>query len=336
MSASIDDHRVTPSLSSDVALVRRYGGAVSHSTLDPVCQTFRIPEIDGFIGFHLHHGCAVAMGDPICSPTEQEILANAFIDYAASQGWTVIFAVASDALRPLMTKVGGAMVQVADLLIADAQQDPLQGPRGSHLRTSTRLPLREGVLIHEYDGNAAPDPVIEERVMAAMESWRTHRTGFQLHIGSHLVFRSREGCRWLLAEQGDKVCGILTMMRINTAGCGLLIDLVLSTPSAPPHTNELLIVSAFHQLKREFQKSVCLGVAPRAMPGEIIGFGPISTRLARFFYYLTMKLSPQHGKAAFWKKFGITRREPLYMMFLTPKVGLREFRALIKTFNGAM
>ena len=319
--------------SEDVAWVRRYGGPVSHSILDASFKTFRVSGIEGFIGFRLHHGCAVAMGDPICHPEYREDLARAFAAYCAEYSWPVIFAVASDAMRPFIEQSGGALVQVAELLIADPQQDPLNGPRGSHLRTCNRHSAREGVTVREYDGNGAPDPALEERVMRAMETWRSQRQGLQLHIGSHLVFRTKKGCRWFLAEQADRIVGVLTLLEINDELHTSLIDLVFSTPDAPLHTNELLIVTAFQRLKEGDSRRCWLGVAPGETAGELKGFGPMSTRLARFFYTLAIRLVPQKGKGAFWKKFGIVQKDPLYMMFLTPRVGLREFRALLSTFN---
>mgnify|MGYP006170802581 CR=1 FL=1 len=66
---------------------------------------------------------------------------------------------------------------------------------------------------------------------------------------------------------------------------------------------------------------------------EIAGLGRFSAWLARYFYGIANRLVPQTGKAIFWKKFGISTREPLYLIFMQPHVGLREFRALLKTFN---
>ena len=317
----------------DIDWVRTYGGPVSHSLLDESSQTFRIPGIQGFIGFRVHNKCAVLMGDPICSPDHIERFFDAFIHFSHQQGWSVIVAVASGDMRRIAEKRGAGILEIADLLIANPQHDPLEGAKGGHLRTSVRFPIRKGVTVREYDGNRIPDPKTEADVMEAIHRWRANRRGFQMHIGSHTVFQNKPGCRWFLAELEGQVVGVLYMMRIGRADCSHMIDLVLSVPSAPPHTNELLIVTAFNQLKDEGEKAVCLGPAPRAAIGEISGLGSASAWLARYFYGIANQLVPQNGKAIFWKKFGISEKEPLYLIFTHPSVGLREFRALLKAFN---
>lgn len=318
---------------ADIAWVRRYGGPVSHSLLDASCRIFRVEGIPGFIGYSLHHHCAVAMGDPLCSPEHFADITHAFIRFCDEQQWSVIFAVASSDMRNLAGSIGAGILEIADLLIANPQKDPLLGAKGGHLRTSVRFPLRKGVIVREYEGNRSPEPELETRIMAAIHNWRSNRRGFQMHIGSHQVFKNKAGCRWFLAELEGQIVGVLYMMEIGRVGCPFMIDLVLSIPQAPPHTNELLIVSAFRQLMDEGHTAVCLGPAPLAAIGEIAGLGRFSAWLARYFYGIANRLVPQTGKAIFWKKFGISTREPLYLIFMQPHVGLREFRALLKTFN---
>jgi hypothetical protein len=192
------------------------------------------------------------------------------------------------------------------------------------------------VTVREYLGNGPPDAELEAQALAALGKWRAGRKGFQMYLGSPRIFADRPGCRWFIAECGGNLVGVLYMMRVNCTGCWHLIDLVFSTPDAPRHTNELMVVTAFQALREEGEESVCLGVGPKALLGDIQGFGAISSGLARTFYRLANKMVPQHGKTVFWEKFGIAHREPLYLLFQQPRVGIREFRALLKTFNFSM
>ncbi|MGZ4958988.1 MAG: phosphatidylglycerol lysyltransferase domain-containing protein [Methylomonas sp.] len=323
-------------LSSDIDLVRRYGGPVSHAALNPSHRTFRSPGIDGMVGFLLAQGCAVALGDPMCAPEQRDELTAAFAKYCADNKWSVIYAVATSNLRSFVNESGGGMLEFADLLVANPQHDPEAGSKGRHLRWNLNRARRHDVKVHEYQGNRSPDAELEARAMEALGSWRAGRKGFQMYLGSPRLFADRPGCRWFIAECAGSVVGVLYMMQVNCAGCRYLIDLVFSTPDAPQHTNELMVVSAFKALREEGEVAVCLGVGPKALLGEVRGFGTLSSALARSFYKISNKMVPQHGKTVFWEKFGIVHREPLYLIFQHPRVGIREFHALLKTFNFSM
>jgi lysylphosphatidylglycerol synthetase-like protein (DUF2156 family) len=322
--------------SSDIDLVRRYGGPVSQAALNPSHRTFRTPGIDGLVGFLLAHRCAVVLGDPMCPPGQRDELTAAFVKYCSDNNWSVIYAVATGNMRSFVNESGGGMLEFADMLVANPQHDPEAGSKGRHLRWNLNRARRQGVKVREYHGNGSPDTELEVQVMEALGSWRAGRKGFQMYLGSPRLFADRPGCRWLIGKCAGSVVGVLYMMRVNCAGCRYLIDLVFSTPGAPRHTNELMVVSAFQALREEGEEAVCLGVGPKALLGEIQGFGTLSSALARSFYKISNMMVPQHGKTIFWEKFGIVHREPLYLIFQKPRVGIREFHALLKTFNFSM
>jgi hypothetical protein len=39
------------------------------------------------------------------------------------------------------------------------------------------------------------------------------------------------------------------------------------------------------------------------------------------------------GRSVFWKKFNVTHIEPIYLIFNSPSIGLREINALFWAFN---
>ncbi len=318
--------------SSDIDLVRRHGGPVSHAALNPAFRTFRFPGIDGLIAFQLHRRCAVVMGDPICPPEQRTELAAAFAKYCAHNKWSVFYAVASDEMQRFNGQAGGGALEVGDLLIADPQHDPEAGSKARSLRRNINRVRRENVKVWEYHGNSSPDPELEARAELALESWRANRTGFQMYVALR-IFADRPGCRWFIAEREGAIVGLLYMTTVNCGGCRYSIDLVFATPDAPRHTSELLVVTAFKALREEGEKAVCLGVGPKAELGEIHGFGPIASRVARGVYQLSNRMMPQHGKTVFWEKFGIVRREPVYLLFERPRVGVRELGGLLKAYN---
>jgi hypothetical protein len=49
--------------------------------------------------------------------------------------------------------------------------------------------------------------------------------------------------------------------------------------------------------------------------GRIEGCGGVTEFLARVLYRLSAKIMNLRGRTAFWEKYHVTRREPLYLLF---------------------
>ena len=92
-----------------------------------------------------------------------------------------------------------------------------------------------------------------------------------MYLGRPRLFEDRPGRRWFLAEQSGIVVGVLSMLCVSGIDAGCLINLVFSSPAAPPHTNELMVVAALRALREEGVKTVCLGIGPQATLGRIDG-----------------------------------------------------------------
>ncbi len=319
--------------SAAIELVRRHGGAVAHAALDPSCNTFRVPGIDGLIGFVLTRRCAVALGDPICMPERQGALADAFAAHCADNDWSIIYAAATASMQAYARERGYGTLEFADLLIADPRHDPEAGPKGRHLRQNLNHTRRLGVSAREYHGTTAPDARLEAEVEVACQHWRSARRGAQMYLAPPRLFADRSGRRWFIAECAGRIVGVLSMLQVSCiVGCNL-INFVFSTPSAPIHTNELLVVAALKALREEGARSVCLGVGPRPALGRIEGFGGIFEFLARHLYRVAARSMHLHGKTVFWEKYGVSHRQALYLLFQPPRLGLRELDALLRAFH---
>lgn len=319
-------------LSTAVDLIRKYGGVVSHAALDPSHRSFRTPNVDGLISFLLVSRHAVVQGDPICAPQNTAYLADAFADYCAGNGWSIIYVTASASLQAYAHERGYASMEFAALLIASPQDDPEEGPLAHHLRQHLNHARRAGVMVHEYRGE--PDANLEIKTKAICEAWLGGRHGLQMYLGRPRLFDDRVGRRWFLAEQAGKVIGFLSMLRVGCTECQDLINLVFCSPSAPLYTNELMIATALQALRKEGIRSVCLGVGPLDVLGRVEGCSTIVEWLSRKLYYLfSTKLMHQHDKTVFWEKFHVRQREPLYLLFQSPNIGLREIYALSKALN---
>lgn len=166
------------------------------------------------------------------------------------------------------------------------------------------------------------------------EAWLNDRYGPQMYLGRPRLFDDRAGRRWLIAERADKVVGFLSMQQVGCTGCRHLINLVFSAPDAPLYTNELMIVTALRALRKEGIDSVCLGIGPLEALGRIEGCSAGTEWLSRKLYRLfSTKLMHQHGKTVFWEKFRVTQRQPLYLLFQSPRIGLRALYALSRALH---
>jgi lysylphosphatidylglycerol synthetase-like protein (DUF2156 family) len=326
---------MTKPLSTVVDLVRQYGGVVSHAALDPSHSAFRAPGIDGLISYLPVCRCAVVQGDPVCAPEHKAQLADAFADYCADKGWSILYVTATAGMQAYAHERGYVSMEVADLLVADPQNDPEAGPEGRHLRQHLNHARRAEVKVSEYKGE--PDTQFEAETQAMCASWLRGRHGLQMYLGRPRLFDDRVGRRWFIAEQAGKVVGFLSMLRVGCTECPNLINIVFSSPAAPLYTNELMVATALQALREEGVRSICLGVGPLEKLGRIEGCGATAEWLSRKLYYLSStKLMHQYDKTVFWEKFRVAQREPLYLLFQSSPIGLREIYALLRGLHFSM
>jgi lysylphosphatidylglycerol synthetase-like protein (DUF2156 family) len=319
--------------STAVELVRRHGGPLSHAALDPSRSIFRIPGIDGLISFLLVRRCAVVMGDPICAPEDKAQLADAFAAYCAGKGWSVLYSTVSSAMQIYARERAYTTMEFASLLMADPQYDPETDHQGHHLRQHLNHARRTGVTVREYMGGTSPDAQLEALAELSCEQWLSGRHGPQMYLGHPRLFQDREGRRWFIAEQAGSVAGFLSMLSVSCIEGNNLINIVFSSPAAPLYTNELMVATALQALREEGARSVCLGVGPLERLGHIDGCGWAAEFISRSIYRLAAKVLRLHGRTEFWEKFRVTRREPLFLLFQSPRIGFREIYALLRAFH---
>jgi lysylphosphatidylglycerol synthetase-like protein (DUF2156 family) len=319
---------------TDLYWVRRHGGPIAHAALDPERCRFRVEGIAGMIAYTQMGRSAVMLGDPICAAEHQGRLAAAFADHARQQGWSILIAVASARLRGQVLPFGWAALEFANLLVLDPRPDPEHGADGRHLRQQLNHTRREGVTVSEYAGSG--DAALESQVQTLYDRWRTHRYGPQMYLGVARLFEHRVGRRWFIARRGNAILGCLSLLEAGGTGSPYLLNQVFSDPTSPPHTNELLIVTALAALRVEGCPSVCLGIGPRSALGRIDGCNPERTGLASWLYKVSgWLLHPDH-KTRFWAKFGARPQEPLYLLFQDPRLRLRDIYALLRAFHAGL
>ena len=154
-----------------------------------------------------------------------------------------------------------------------------------------------------------------------------------MHLGRPRLFEDRQGRRWFIAKHAGTVVGVLSMLRVSCIDTGNLINIVFSSPAAPPHTNELLVISALRALREERARRVSFGIGPLKALGGIDGCDRITELLSRGLYRLAARTMHLYGKTKFWEKYHVTHREPLYLLFQSPRIRFREINALLRAFH---
>lgn len=322
------------SAETDLKRVRRFGGPISHAALDPERRLFHAEGIDGLLAYGLVGRCAVVMGDPICAAGDKPKLADAFAGHAQENGWSLLYVVASGTMRDHVRTSGWATLEFADLLSIDPRPEPEQGPGGRHLRHHLNRTRRAGVTVREHA--RSDDGPFEMRVQSTSDRWKAQRTGPQMYLGAARLFDHSFGRRWFIALHGNEVLGCLSMLEAGGTGSPYLINLVFSSPTAPPHTNELMIVTALASLRTEGCSSVCMGIGPRPALGSVEGCSPLKTWLARWLYRASGRLLHPDQKTKFWEKFGAVPQEPLYLLFQDPSLHIRDVYALFRAFHASV
>ena len=309
--------------------VRQWGGSASISFLDSHYNFFTIPSIDGVIGYRVEYGCAIVMGDPVCSAENKIELAQAFSEHCKTKNRPIVYVTASEQfVKQAFTAISRSFIEVVDELVFDPQNDPKKGSKGRLLRGKVSQAIRFGITSHEY---SSVDEEIEKQLEEVSISWLKAREGPQIYLAPVDLFASRIGKRWIYAKYNNKVIGVVLLHQIE-ARQGWLLQLLLTTPDAPNGTSEFLVNSAIEILRKERCTYLTFGAALKDEIGMIEGLGKASCYLARMAYKGAKKIFPLDGRRKYWKKFS-PEPEPSYLLFENNRLTIKEIGAIMKSLN---
>jgi lysylphosphatidylglycerol synthetase-like protein (DUF2156 family) len=314
-----------------VELVRRWAGLATDALLDPKCQYFQIPEIEGFIGYRIECGCAVVFGDPVCAPDDTFQLAHAFHQFCQTQCRNIIYLTASESFaKASFGHICQAVIEWGEEIFLDPYCNPKerQGTHASLVRRKLRHAQQRGVSVKEY---IPFDAAIEHKLEQVGIDWLKSRKGPQIHISHIHLFDDRLGKRWFYAQKEDQIIGTVVLNQLK-ARQGWHMNHLMITPDAPNGTPELLVVSVLEILQNEDCSFVSVGAAPADALGTIDGLSAFSSWVARQAYHIAGKVFHLKGHKMFWGKFHPQTR-PSYLVFSQPRIGIRETLALMRAMN---
>jgi lysylphosphatidylglycerol synthetase-like protein (DUF2156 family) len=312
-----------------VTQVRQFGDLNTNAILEPTCQMFSIPTVDGFIGYRIEENCAIVFGDPLCEQSDQLKLAKAFKKYCDEHDLNTIYTIISEQFaNSAIHECGSVCVQFGHKVILDPNDSPMNksGEKASLVRRKVRHALKTGVVIEEYHSN---DLLIENAITEVGHEWLNSRHGPQIHIAHLNFFKNREGKRWFYAKLGKKIVGFLILNELQS-NKGWLLNNLISIPEAPGGTSELLIISCLEILKQEKCTRVIAGPLTSKQIDNVIGLGTISSMTMRMIFKIAKKVFYLDRQTVFWEKFQ-PKTENCYIMF--DKVNFKAFKGLFSALN---
>lgn len=311
--------------------VRRFGNSTSDAILEPNCKFFKIPDLEGIIGYQVASNCVVVFGDPLCDWSHTAEFVEAFHANCQKNDLKVVYLNASEKFAKwAIHKSCKALVEFGEELVMDPHCDPRARTGGNArvVRRKVNHALKEGIVVHEYTTN---DPLLEKAMLQVGEDWLNARKGPQVHISQLRLFENRPGKRWFYAMQGNRMVGIVLLNQLQ-AREGWLLNHLMHIPKAPNGTPELLLTSALDIVANEGCHFVTFGTVPAAKLGEIIGLSNFSGWFWQMSFRVIYRVFRLAGLKRFWEKFH-PESERAYLLFSEPSISMQEIRALIRALN---
>lgn len=310
-------------------LIRSWGNSASIALLDPNCQFFSVPDIEGVIGYRNVKHCAVTYGDPLCPPEHAHKLAHAFNRYCQTQGWSNIYIGASESFAHwAVENVSSSLLELGLEIILDPFQGVRKGAEGRLLRKKINHSVQEQVVVKEY---ILFNENLERAIEEVGNAWLKSRRGMQIYLSNVFLFENRLGKRWFYAQQNGKIVGVLLLNELKKQQ-GWVIHELMSTDEAPNGTTELLVMAALDALHSEGCHFLSAGIIPAEQVGKILGFSKMSSWMIPGVFQLAKQFFGLSNRKKYWEKFQ-PKSEKAYLVFSKPWIGVSEVLGLIKALN---
>lgn len=301
--------------------IKRLGNPVSTVMLGSDCQIFRLPHLDGFIGYQLYRNCAVVIGDPVSLPQHQIELIKAFHAHCQKNAWTIVCFLTSSTFAHWAVNNGyKTLIQCSEEAIVNPQLFKIK----QKLRWKVNHSQNEGIQVKEYDRT---DSSLNMQIKNTIVEWLKTKKGSQIYLGNILSLIDK---RIFYAIKEQKIMGIATLARIDQFQ-GWVITAFFATKDSPAGVTEHLICSVIDILAKENCKFLCLGIVPNPYLGEIVGLSAFSKFFANLIYNFAKWLFHLDSRINYFHKY---RPDlcPMYVL-LSGKLNIYELLAIKKILN---
>jgi len=329
----IDGAPASPSRSSPSALLQRYGGGtLSWMTLWPRTAYFYSSTGRSYIGYELHAGTAVALGDPVGPTDERALVLGEFVDSCQLTGTVpALFSVGDETVADAPR--GWQRLTVAEDTLVDLPSLQLTGKRWGNIRTAINRAAREGIEFRMTRLSEEPAAVLAQ-VRAISEEWVGDKAlpemGFTLGgVDEALDPQVRSG---IAVDRDGLVHGVTSWLPVfggEGVITGWTLDLMRRRDDGFGAVMEFLIASSALAFKAEGALVASLSGAPLSREGgEPEGVDAVLDALAK-------ALEPLYGFRslhAFKQKFN-PRYETMSLAFRDeadlPRIALALTRAYL-------
>lgn len=314
-----------------ISEIRKWGGFASDALLDPSYNLFKVPDIEGFIGYRIASRSAIVLGDPVCNPKDIPQITSAFHDFCKEKNLPIIYLSTSQSFAEWAIKNHCKIsLEVGEELTLDPHNDPREktGVHASLVRRKVKHAIHEGVTVEEYVGD---NEELEKNIELVGIEWLKARKGAQIHISKVNLFEDRQGKRWLYALCKGKIVGVLQLNELKSQS-GWLINHLMITPDAPHGTPEILVISTIEKLRNESCHFATFGPVMRESIGKTKGLGHFTEWLVPKIFKTIRKAFHLDGLKTFWGKYEPSSK-PLFVLFSRSKIGVKEMISLSSALN---
>ena len=249
---------------------------------------FSTPSIEGVIGYRIVFNYAIVVGDPVCAPDVLMDLVHAFQLYCVQQHLMIAYLSASEScMSYFLSNCCSIAIHIGEEVIINPSDNHLNssGPHARLLRKKYNHALKSGVLISEYnDYNES----LEKQIDSFTQSWMHSRTGIQMYLSEVNPFANRTNKRWFYAYHAQKIIGVAIINRLDFYQ-GWVINMAMTSPSAPSGTSECMILTLLETLRQEHCSFLSIGTTPALNIERLEGLGPATKWFVRSSYLVAKK-----------------------------------------------
>ena len=315
-----------------IQALEQWGTPFSTALLDPACTIFKVQGIDGFIGYRKIGSCIMVFGEPVCPAENLSVLMNAFHHHFTVRSINIIYIAVSQEFKKsaLHHKHGTATLQIADEIILDPMEDPMTrtGKKASLLRNKYNQSIRDGVQVKEY---LSHDPTLEQALENIGKIWSQQRKGPQMYLFSGSIFENRPNKRWFYAEHNHRIIGLVLLNRVGSQQ-GWVLNILMTSPEAPPSTSEFMILALLAILRTEECRYFSMGPSPVKQLANMDGFGALTRWIAYGVYGSVNKIFRFYNRQRYWEKFHPQKR-PSFFVFNKARIRIPELIGIMRAFN---
>lgn len=249
-------------------LLDRFGRApVDFFKLWPDKSHLFLPGGASCVSYGVAFHTAVALGDPLGVPAQDDAMVAAFIRFCRANGWSSAIHQASESLVPLYRAHGYHTIKIGEEGIVDL--DRFVG-QTSQARQFRRVARRFGSAGYQLQRHDPPHPAgLLDEVEAVSEAWLTlpGRAEHSFTLGRFERNYLNTTALYVLREPSHPAIAFVNQIPAYRPGQAT-IDLLRHPPEAPNGTMDFLFLSLFRRLHQDGYRSFSLGLAPLAGVGD--------------------------------------------------------------------